>query len=151
MTTAGQTDRQTPRRRLVITLHSQSKAPQCLLCSGLLLSPSLSLALSRDHTTCPMKPGLPLLVCVTVSGLKRITEICMRVQPLQVNYHSSRHITFGFMFHRSFPICPVCISSPLSLFSSASAFPLPPLSARLCLELALPRSFSFSFLQGVCV
>ncbi len=56
------------------------------------------------------------------------------------------------MIHCSFsvsPVCPVGISYPLSLFSSASVFPFPLPSARSCLDLALPLSFSFP--RGVCV
>lgn len=103
------------------------------LCSGLFLS--LSHSLSHDHTTYPMKPMVSPCQC-----------------PQHVNYHSARHITFGFMFPCSFPggpVCPAFSSSPLSLFPSASVFPLPLLRARSCLDLALPLSFSFP--QGVCV
>lgn len=99
-----QTDRRTQR------LHSQSPAVRPLQHRSLFLS------LSRACTTCLMNPGLPRLVCVTVSGLTHVTT--------SQECYSFRWTTFRFFFHcPSTVVHPIFISSPFSrsLPSSSSS------------------------------
>lgn len=60
-----------------------------------------SFSLSCNHTTCLLKPSLPLSVCVTLSAPRHYRFACVRMCRMQVSSLSAWHITFSFMFQRS--------------------------------------------------
>lgn len=124
-----ETARQTHRQRLVITPHSQSKALQCILCSGLplSLSPSLSLSVAIAQ---PVRCSLVSPCrCAWLSLGWCMTEICVCVGAAGELPFSTSHYLW---FYDSLLLLGQSRLSCRHFLSSLSLF--------LCIRLSFPTS-----------